>query len=255
MNQLFPLVFRQSLRSASPARAFICLALGLLLAGCSLPPAGRMNITGLDTPLVGALAVDVENVRGSVLVVADPTLAKPDVLVLRMGDGNPTPVEPFVASQIVQGDFGSVLRVVSADTARDKAPPLMIKVRVPTCDGLRVHTSAGGVEALGVGGAIDIRVTNSSPAEGGVLIDTSRAINQPCSVETSGGVIRVTVPASSELVVAGQATGGSAKLITSSARVIARKATFDTFEALIGSGQSPMSLRTAKGDVYVTIKP
>ncbi len=212
-------------------------------------------ITGIEAAQSGALAVDVQNIRGAVEIVAVGTLKAPEVTVTRLEAGQ-ADVGRFVGSQVVPGEFGSVLRVVSADTAEGKAPRCMITVRVPACDGLRVRTADGDVRVSGVGGAVDIEVGPCVSGSGGVVLVTGRALNQPVSIVTSGGPVSASIPASSELVISAQTGEGKASLVSSSARVVTTRTTVKTFEARVGGGTgdaSPMSIRAMKGDVTVKV--
>ncbi len=237
------------------------IALTFAVGGCSLPPAGRIPITGMEASPTGALAVDVQNVRGAVEIIADPKITRADVCVLNVDGSDITPTgargtnpAAYVASQIVPGDFGSVLRVVSADTASGPAPAMLLRIRVPTCDGLRVRTSEGGVIAGGVGGSIDILADHVPAAAGGIRVTTTRALNQPVSLVTSGGDITLTIPSTSDLVMEAQATGGNVKFISGGTRVSTSRVEIDRAEATIGGGKSPLTIRTSMGNVRVEVR-
>ncbi len=240
--------------------ALVASAAGSVLCsgGCAIKANNRVKIEGVDTIKLGALAVDVDLTRGSVEVTEDATVKTPDVIVLRtdgQGPRNLEHIESFVACQLVPGDYGSVLRIVSADTARGEAPHFLIKVRVPTCDGLRIRTGDGSVRALGIGGAIDISTSASSVSTGFVYVETERALNQPISIQTGHGDVTLMMPASSAVSVSAESPKGWSKLTTDTARVMTGTTkSVHAFTATISGGGAPVELKSGEGNVHVIVK-
>ncbi|MCC6429029.1 MAG: hypothetical protein IT435_19695 [Phycisphaerales bacterium] len=232
----------------------VCLLASLLAGGCTqISGHHQVPISGIESPITGPLAVDIQSIRGAVLVETDPKLTGPSVMVAALEGGKTGTAESFIASQLAGGEHGSVLRVVSADTADGPAPRTLITVRVPACDGLRVRTSDGDVRMLGVGGAIDVEVGACKAGHGGIVLDTTRALNQPVSLMLAEGRIDVRIPSSSELTATADAMDGLSKLRADSTRVVTRKLTQSQFEVTIGSGTAPMVLRTGRGDIILGV--
>lgn len=251
-----------------PSRTFLCAhrclgaallaaALTLSPSGCAMKAANRVKIEGADSVKLGALAVDIDLPRGSVEIFEDSTVKAPDVIILRTdgaGPGNLDKIESYIACQLVPGDFGSVLRIVTADTARGEAPPVLLKIRVPTCDGLRVRTGEGCVTAVGVGGTIDIETASQSRSTGFVNVETERALNQSIRISTRSGDINVSMPASSDLAATAQTEKGWAKLTAATARVVMGPTrSVRGLSATIGKGGSPMDLASADGNIHVKV--
>ncbi|MCG3123422.1 MAG: hypothetical protein GIKADHBN_01839 [Phycisphaerales bacterium] len=239
-------------RAVSPAIVLSVLAVALT-GGCAYKSADNVTIENGQTLDAGVLAVDVENVRGSVEVWAQPALKAPTVEAIRLDGAPGDKPYTFVASQLVGSEHGAILRVVSADRADAAAPPMLLRVRVPACDGLRIRTNGGTVLASNVGGAITIDTSGKDVTTTGVRVTANRPIAEPVRIHCASGDVHVTIPTLSEVAVNLDASGNS-KLMTSSTRVKVTKVTMKRIEASVGSGTAPMEIRAERGNVRVLVE-
>lgn len=234
--------------------AFCVFVAAFLAVGCALKSPMRVKIPGADEPVVGPLAADIQNVRGAVELIVEGWLDHPVVEVLSIESRRPVDASEHVATSITRGEFGSILRVVSSDTARQAAPAMMLRVRMPVCDGVRVRTAGGGVLALGVGGSIDIKVVQADHASGSITVRTRQPISQPVSITTDSGDVSVTLGSASNLRVVARTAEGSAKLQANVARTSMNSQDLVHFDVDINDASAPGEVRTGRGDVRVAFR-
>ena len=143
------------------------LALALLLApALALGACARVATYEyeLDVPEgVRLLGVDIENTRGKVELRADRGGERARIVARVSGDDQASPeqraetaeITPVDAIVEAEGPMG-VLRVRSGVVEDRLASRVDLYITVPRCDGLRVVTSGGDVEAVGTSGATHI---------------------------------------------------------------------------------------------------
>lgn len=225
-----------------------------LPAGCALKSPMRVAVTGAEVPATGPVAADIQNVRGAVELIVEKWLDRPVVEVIPLEGGRPVDTAEHVATSLTHEEYGSILRVVSSDTARGAAPPMLLRVRMPACDGVRIRTSQGGVLAVGIGGAIDIAAVQADHARGIITVRTRREISHPVSIKTDSGDVTVTLGSHSSLRTVAETAEGTAKLLASTARVSMNSQDMHRFDVNINDASSPCEIRTGRGHVRVSFR-
>lgn len=228
---------------------------GLNLAGCGTT---YRETYKLDHPrLARGLAVDVENFRGGVELRVDPNVE--EILIDRAvhvsGSIDKTQ-RPAIAEGVdvianvdEAGGF-AVLRVRTLTARPDSEDHhVNLKITVPRCDGVRIENAYGLVEAVDVGGAIEIH-----NRKGAIEVRTGKPINSPVTLTTVDAHIYYQVP------------GGSSgrfdlQTLEGVVRFVDRKgesdevygSTMKEYSGSLNGGGPPIIARTNKGDVRVWI--
>ncbi len=220
----------------------------------------------LDVPPEGrAMAVDVENFRGSVVIRAEPwrseILVESDVHI-----DSDTPIEDRdaltagvrVDARIDESEGGSILRIRTETDAPEREDHWVnLRIFAPSVDGLRIDNRGplkgglfdGHIMCVNVGGAMTIANRNGS-----VEVRTSRPINEPVTLTTVDGDIYYYIP-----------PGSSGKFDLETLDGIAgfRNLGSDTDETyssqkqvytLLNKGDNPVVARTNKGYIYVRVR-
>ncbi|MCA9294119.1 MAG: hypothetical protein KDA20_09925 [Phycisphaerales bacterium] len=239
----------------------LLLALGALLplVGCSAP--SRNSIMTLHAPGPAEhLAVDVENFRGEVTVIAEPErtdiaiesrvvaskeIPKPDVAAAL----DSVAIDGAVETDPIQQAGFNTLRVRSTSLragATDVHAELT--VRVPRCDGARIVNYGGFVELVDVGGALHV-----DNADGTILVRTSRPLVEPITLLTSNGNIYCQAP---------EGTAGAVDLHSLDGRIAFKDGFGNASETeytpqhlrtQLGAGANPIVMRTNVGQVRFII--
>lgn len=138
------------------------------------------------------LALDVQNARGTVSIWVDPT--KPLAVWAAVKGGSGSDHKPdWIAASVVQDNGRPVLRVLSS-AAADQPKPTTIRIRVPSCAGLRVRNAGGLIDVKGVTGAIDIQNAMDFGTPEAVRVVAGAPITAPIGVHTNFGNISVRLP-------------------------------------------------------------
>lgn len=163
-----------------------------LLTGCHMNQKARtVRLDGAEMPAGAPLALDIENRSGSVTVRVDPKLTKPLVLARpASGDAATHDGQPWAAAELAQQDDRWVLRVIAggAETP-ESTTPVILTVRVPSCEGIRVKNAGGPVSLREVGGAITVTNTDLGARTADVEVRTRRDLDSPVTLTTTGGDI------------------------------------------------------------------
>ena len=227
----------------------------LALGGCGYPSQMGEPIA-LATQ--GPVAVDVVSFNGNVTVNVDPTLPWTTVEVRRQAThgynreeeaGNSLANIQYSA-RIVEGPDGPVLRVRTWTT--DPEPWYQrahIVIEIPRVDGLSVQTTNGRVEALNVGGEIDI-----SCANGDVRVMTNLRMGRAVTIRNDQGDIDYRVPYGSTADFACHSTGGTVGARVRKGRYIIHTGTdHATLIATLNEGTNPVKLTTTDGDIRIAV--
>lgn len=270
MHGILEQMGRQIGRQARMA-GVVLWALCLTAAGCgSIPKESQVRVRDLPSQLnPGApLALDVSNRLGAVRVMVEPELRAP---IIHAEWIEPTSLnapasrsyEPevrairiprWVWAQYVDNEGRATLRVVNSDLdEHDANRRVLLTIRVPRCDGVRVRNSGGPVDLVGVGGAV--HVDNGFGRKDGarVSLRTNQDIVDPVILSTSDGDIEYAVGpgsagrievdcARSDLRVSDPA--GLINRISDSAR---------DWVGVLNQGTAPVSLYTGKGVVTISL--
>lgn len=244
------------------------LATLALLSGCqnlgglhrNVPIAGL--VAGIDP--AAPLAVDVQNRKGTVRVVAEPRLKQPRVRAIRVAPADertrrdkraapaPGPVDSVAAAQIITVDGRSVLRVLADQPFENYADwATQIEIRVPRCSGVRVRNTDGPVELVNVEGAIDVDNGAGNGPGGHITLRTDRPLSDPVLLVTPRGDIRAVLGHASALAIDAQTQYGSVN-------VDARRQTVDDalaqrlrWQGRVNHGDAPARLSTGNGSIWI----
>lgn len=205
--------------------------LTLALSACSSQPrANRVEIGGTALASSGPLAVDVDNHAGDVQIVVDPKLTEPIVEAYAF-DQSAAPNEPdktgkvgpWVGASRKVSEGGTVLSIISARNP-DFPRAVDVRVRVPSCAGVRVVNGGGNVIVKGVTGAVDIKndaVTGRwSKLAGHVDVTTAGAVSGPIRIESNVGDVQLTCAGDSDMSFEGKADGkGQVRVLAGKTRL------------------------------------
>ncbi len=227
----------------------------LALDGCGYPSQMGEPIA-LATQ--GPVAVDVVSFNGDVTVNANPMLPWTTVEVRRQAThgynreeeaGNSLANIQYSA-RIVEGEHGPVLQVRTWTT--DLEPWFQrahIVIEIPRVDGLSVQTTNGTIEALNVGGEIDITCTN-----GDVRLMTNVQMRQAVTIRNDQGDIDYRIPYGSTADFACHSTGGNVGGRVRKGRYIIRTGTdHATLIATLNEGTNRVKLTTTDGDIRIAV--
>ncbi|MBL4590995.1 MAG: hypothetical protein JKY96_03440 [Phycisphaerales bacterium] len=178
--------------------------------------AHTVELKGLPVTIGRFIAVDIENPKGNVKVVALSRneeayvrfrVQKEHLLrwrSMRMKLGFDPNGEYFTAEHITDGELSTIVVRPTDLTIEGYRLPVDVTVYVPQCHGLRVLNAGGKVDVVGVTGVIDIVSGNAQTKGGKVEIRTESELHETISVWTNNGDITL---------VTGPDAGGTIELI------------------------------------------
>lgn len=213
------------LRSAIPIALLGVLALGSV--GCERMGGLRarmaanelahsVEIKGDPVTIGRYTAVDVENPKGNVRVVALPKheearisfrVQKEHLLrwrSMRMKLGFDPNGEYFTAEHINDGELSTLVVRPTDLTIEGYRLPVNVTVYVPQCNGLRVWNTDGDVDVVGVSGVIDVRSGDEQNEGGNIEIRTENSLHDTITAWTNDGDVTL---------VAGPDAGGTIELV------------------------------------------
>lgn len=260
-TNLFTNLFHTTKHAARAAA--VCLSLGLLAVsqvGCS--QVQPVTIEGLDTlERSPALAVDVENPRGSILVTVNPKLTAPRIGAIAFAgksEGAPNfRSDDWATAKVTESDGRAVLTVRTIlHEGKDAGHWIQLTVEVPSCDGIRAKNSDGAIELRGVSGAMSVENGGAGTPGGGVFVEGGKPITAPVTITTSEGGLDVVFPTDST---------GDITLISGDGRLASLAAWTGTlenttirpgfFHGVLNRGTNPVRLKCGEGDVNLRIGP
>jgi hypothetical protein len=208
----------------------ILATLTFALSGCSSQPrASRVEIGGTSIASSGPLAVDVDNHAGDVKIEVDPKLSEPIVEAFAFDQAS-APNEPdktgkagpWVGASRKVMEGGTVLSVISVRNP-DFPRAVDIRIRVPSCAGVRVVNGGGNVIVKGVTGAVDIKNDavqgRWSNLAGRVDVTTAGAVSGPIRLESSVGDVELMCGGDSDLAFEGKADKGQVRVLAGKTRL------------------------------------
>ncbi|MCC6971273.1 MAG: hypothetical protein IT434_13745 [Phycisphaerales bacterium] len=208
----------------------ILATLTLALSGCSSQPrASRVEISGSSLASSGPLAVDVDNHAGDVKIEVDPKLSEPIVEAFAFDQASAPnepdktgKVGPWVGASRKVMEGGTVLSVISVRNP-DFPRAVDIRIRVPSCAGVRVVNGGGNVIVKGVTGAVDIKNDavqgRWSNLAGRVDVTTAGAVSGPIRLESSVGDVELMCGGDSDLAFEGKADKGQVRVLAGKTRL------------------------------------
>ncbi len=236
-------------------------ALGLFQVGCGAM-SKPVTISGQEVlERSPALAVDVENRRGSVLIKVNPKLTAPRITAVSgnfKGEaGQNYQSDLWAKAEIAEADGRAVLTVRSKPLEPGEGDYwLQIAIEVPSCDGLRVRNSDGTVDVRGATGAISIENGGAGTPGGYVYLECGKPVTAPVTVSTSEGDVDVIFPTDST---------GNMELVSGNGRlaaIIAWTGQMDNsvirpgfYSGVLNRGVNPVRVKCAEGEVRLRVGP
>lgn len=229
---------------------FACAALALfvgslLASGCAVSKEPLV----LDVPpTVGALAVDVENFRGTVEIRADDRVENVSVGASVEG---PEDAAELVHIDAQVEEFGSrgVLRVRSTTDAQDpEALRAHLTIKAPRVDGVRVVNHDGEVVVVRATGAVQI--TNTG---GAVEFRTDKAVIDPVTITTVDGNIYYQVPPGSTGLFDLQTLDGRVSFKNRDGETEGSAGGGPGLTTRLNEGNNPIVARTNAGNILVRV--
>ncbi|MFB3431441.1 MAG: hypothetical protein ABL309_11020 [Phycisphaerales bacterium] len=248
-----------------PLALLLGLALSaLLLGGCSGTQAHSYSLT-MPEGLV-RLAVDVENYRGHVEVIADENARSVTVdgwiwlgaEAIKAGGEEPytlTSVEARIERSPDAPNSG-VLRVrTSSEHSEFHDHHVRLVIRAPRVDGLRIVNRGGYVEVVEARGAVEIE-----NASGGIQFRSSSPMVDPVQVLATDTNIWYQVPAGSTGEVVLETLEGRAvykNTLTDSDQTYTTMsqdgADGSVIRTVLANGTNPVNIRTNRGDIRLLV--
>ncbi|MBL8876086.1 MAG: hypothetical protein JNM86_09860 [Phycisphaerae bacterium] len=234
--------------------------LSLVQIGCSSRSA-PVPISGVEvlehTPTI---AVDVENVRGAVLIRVNNKLTAPRI-VANAGTQTGEPVENYqggkwVTAQITETDGRAVLSVRNTVHENESDRWVQVAIEVPSCDGLRIKNSDGAIDVRGVNGAITIENGGAGRPGGYIYVATGKPATSPISLTTPNGDIDLILPTDStgniELT---SGNGRLAAIVAWTGQVTNSVIKPGQYSGLLNWGTNPIRAKTGEGEVRLHVGP
>ncbi len=201
------------------------------LSGCSSQPrASRVEIGGSLLANSGPLAVDVDNHAGDVKIEVDPKLTEP-IIEAYAFDQSAAPNEPDKAGKVGPWvgasrkvtEGGTVLCVISVRNP-DFPRAVDVRIRVPSCAGVRIVNGGGDVVVKGVTGAVDIKNDTVggrwSRLAGRIEVTTAGAISGPIRLESNVGDVQLICGGDSDMAFEGKTEGkGQVRVLAGKTRL------------------------------------
>jgi len=246
-----------------------CLALvatGVLAGGCSaVPEADSLSLLPATTKFdpTRPLMIDVENKSGSVNITVNPKLDRPYVTCrfLDVKTSTPLPDEAKVARKWIDARFvpradSTQLRVINTRGSAERGGVFIwISIEVPSCAGVRVRNSAGGVAMKDVSGPIDVSNGFGTGEGGPITLTTTRGITDSVSLSTIEGDVMVTMTGRSTGVLDLASTNGPVEMRDRTGQVGNIVQTASTWTGVLNDGENPIKVRSGGGLVRVEVKP
>jgi hypothetical protein len=239
----------------------LMLAATLLCVGCQRSAGFAIRVEGLTIPREYAASVDITNWRGGVQVYASDSYSAPEVRgrVRALNDSAPGSFEGLrdtvVARAVSAEENGRrTLRVTGQQRAgRDEAVSLDLQVRIPRAWGVRVNTTGGEVEVVGVSGPITI--VNGGPGRDGgdVEVRTGMPITDPVNISTTEGSVLYQIGRGSKGVFDLRAAGGMPQVDAKVGSIDGMSYTAERWKGTLDGGTNLVRIESGKGDVRVLL--
>jgi hypothetical protein len=242
------------------AAVLALVALSVFVGGCRSPFTRTIAAQNGEAWTGQALALDIHNEMGDVVVEVDPSLDRPRV------EARFRAVQPLTKptqSRLIResdvrteyetdGDGRVVMRVLSA--GGEGALATHLRIRVPRNDGVKVETSDGRILLLGVGGPIHARNGGEGRPGGDVHVRTAAPVRQEVDIWTSEGSVLFQVGENSAGDLDLTAADGYVRVDGRVGTLRAQQITgHDRMRAVFNGGSNPIRLHSERGQVRVRI--
>lgn len=242
------------------------VAVGVSLAGlvgCSLPSDHKLNITKSPstTNLDRSMGLDVENFGGSVVVEVVPGLSKPEVRASVRDESNgfmrvldDKMVKGWFSADLVNQNGRPTLRVLTSRSSASKPPAsVVLKLRVPAADGVRVRNSGGHVELRGVWGEIVVENGYRGGEGGDILVSTDRRLTDAVRLTTTAGNVELRTGMTSKGRFELNSSDGRMEINVRGDVLTAQRRTASAFVGVLNGGENPIVLTSATGKIRVDV--
>ncbi|MCB9844429.1 MAG: hypothetical protein H6811_00370 [Phycisphaeraceae bacterium] len=230
--------------------------------GATEPSAGgnRLIATGPRITPRSVAFLDAENVRGSIRLTVDRTMARATVTPqVRWPEGLSNAERKAALDALrptarveVEGNR-MVLRVRARTEVLPAGAHLDLSVRMPSCGGAIIRNAGGIVELVGVGGEILI-VSGGELGEGGdIRIRTDSVVRGPVDISTSDGDVYLFMPGASAGTIELSTAQGDVEFQAIDGRVSASRPEPQRWTGVLNGGQSDIAIRTLRGNVVVRV--
>jgi len=237
-----------------------------LSTGCSsIPETSELSLLPATIKYDASrpIQVDVENKGGSVEVVVNPRLERPRVTcrVVDLKTGEPTKDEKARARQWISANLTSrassmLLRVVNNRGALEGSGQFIwISIEIPTCNGVRIRNSAGGVSLKDVSGPLDVSNGFGSGEGGPITVNTSQRLSDPVTLNTSEGQVILVMSGRSSGTIDLATANGPVEMRDRTAQITNVLQTASTWTGVLNDPSNAFKLRSGGGLVRVEINP
>jgi hypothetical protein len=257
----------RAVRRLAHLSAGIALATGLAFTtGCtSIPETSELSLLPATIKYDASrpIQVDVENKGGSVEVKVNPKLERPRVTcrVVDLKTGEPSKDEKARARQWISANLTSraasmLLRVVNNRGALEGTGQFIwISIEIPTCNGVRIRNSAGGVTLKDVSGPIDVANGFGSGEGGPITVNTSQRLSDPVTLNTSEGPVILAMSGRSSGTIDLATANGPVEMRDRTAQITNVVQTAATWTGVLNDPSNAFKLRSGGGLVRVEINP
>lgn len=229
--------------------------------GLSTPASDTLSIRGEAITKDRRIAVDVENLNGSVTVLVSDRYDSAHVFA-RAGwrgkyskdEWEQVKNEDWVVAEHVVEEGHSILRVLS-QAGPDVDPPVRTDIRIllPACDGVFIRNAGGLVKVVGAGGAHTIESGFETGPGGSIEVKTSRDITDPITLRTSDGWVDLVLDQGSAGTVDLQTDQGKVFFSSKFGRTTDVRADTQHWTGVWNASSNPITLRTLSGDARVRV--
>ncbi len=230
--------------------AIVISAMALALGACASTAETKSFDLAVD-PSTTMLALDVENVRGTVEV---RTTAKDSTAhihaTLEADYGNSTKEAKTlhehtrVDATLEESDGRGTVRVRATNPEATDAIAIRIYIELPRCDGVRIVNRGGDVEVVGTKGATDI--TNR---DGAIEVRTNNALTNDVRLLNTDGSIYLQVPPGSAGKIDLATIEGQSVLKDVSGNIEHTSASHEAVLTTLAGGTNTILARTNHGDI------
>ncbi|MBS0196458.1 MAG: hypothetical protein JSR77_06850 [Planctomycetes bacterium] len=247
--------------TSHPFRTVVALALLGALLGASFGVGGCTRLRRSQEVAIGnaksfsaasgPLAVDVENSKGSVSIEVVEG-SQPVVWAKASGSNGSNHNPDWVAASMASDGGHSVLRVLSTKP-EGEARDTVLRIRVPSLAGVRVHNRGGLVSVVGVTGSIEVRNTLEFGSSPSIKVWAGGPITAPVDLVTDHGSVELRMHAASTGAMKAHTGKGVLRMECAKGNLAAVKANATDWSAVLNGGANPVNLRTEEGDVKLLL--
>ncbi|MCX5690765.1 MAG: DUF4097 family beta strand repeat-containing protein [Planctomycetota bacterium] len=228
------------------------LAAALCIGGCARLERNQLVSISGEAVASRIMALDVQNQYGTVTIEVDPTLTAPQVAAGCQGESESARRPDFVSAELVNEGGRSILRVLSASPGPAEPKSVDLRIKVPTCDGLRLQNAGGRVYVKGVNGAID--VTNDVAGKsGGTVVIAQDPVTSPIIIKARRGGIDLRLPATSTGRLSAKSSSGTLAIDVGETNIRNAKASQHEYSGILGNTENEITLVADEGDVQLIL--